>query len=250
MIERYDYSMFNDFIDTYLTGGFQNISREDPLVIEMEAQLANRNQFFYVADLLKLQLLFVSNGSKNLIGVDPDEFNLYTFYSRTHPDEQARYNIARSKLIQMGPNQINKKEFSIYSTHFSIMNATGNYFNLLFQGCLFSSEIPIKSVYVILVFTDISKFSLRKTSYHYYTGADLTLFRYPDNALLKIGYSFSDREFEILQLIAAGMESLEIADKLFLSVNTINTHRRNMLKKTKKLSTHDIVIELQEKGIL
>jgi len=42
----------------------------------------------------------------------------------------------------------------------------------------------------------------------------------------------SNREKEILKHVLAGESSSEIAEKLFLSVNTINTHRRNILKKT------------------
>jgi DNA-binding CsgD family transcriptional regulator len=76
------------------------------------------------------------------------------------------------------------------------------------------------------------------------------MFRYPDTDLLKTGLLFSDREFEIIKMISEGLGSEQIADKLFLSVNTVNTHRRNILKKTKKSTTHDLVIELQERGIL
>lgn len=42
----------------------------------------------------------------------------------------------------------------------------------------------------------------------------------------------SDREIEILKLVADGLSSKQVADKLFLSELTVNTHRRNMLKKT------------------
>ncbi len=42
----------------------------------------------------------------------------------------------------------------------------------------------------------------------------------------------SKREKEILKHVLTGESSVEIAEKLFLSVNTINTHRRNILKKT------------------
>lgn len=39
------------------------------------------------------------------------------------------------------------------------------------------------------------------------------------------------REMEILQLIAAEFTSKEIADKLSVSMATIESHRRNMIKK-------------------
>ncbi len=46
------------------------------------------------------------------------------------------------------------------------------------------------------------------------------------------GGVLSDREIEILKLVADGFSSKQVADKLFLSELTVNTHRRNMLKKT------------------
>lgn len=39
------------------------------------------------------------------------------------------------------------------------------------------------------------------------------------------------REREVLQLIAEGMTSGEIAKRLHISTNTVDTHRRNMMKK-------------------
>lgn len=41
----------------------------------------------------------------------------------------------------------------------------------------------------------------------------------------------SRREKEIIALVAKGMTNKEIADKLFLSVNTVITHRRNIARK-------------------
>jgi len=41
----------------------------------------------------------------------------------------------------------------------------------------------------------------------------------------------STREIEIVQLIANGLSSNEIADKLFLSPKTIETHRTNIMRK-------------------
>ena len=79
---------------------------------------------------------------------------------------------------------------------------------------------------------------------------DLTNFRFPDAALLEIGNEYSPREIEILQQISLGLDSDKIAEKLFISVHTVNTHRRNILKKSGKTSTHDLVLELKNKGLL
>ena len=39
------------------------------------------------------------------------------------------------------------------------------------------------------------------------------------------------REKEVLELIAEGMTNAEVAEKLFISVTTVDTHRKNLLAK-------------------
>jgi two-component system NarL family response regulator len=46
-----------------------------------------------------------------------------------------------------------------------------------------------------------------------------------------------EREREVLQLVAEGMTSGEIASKLFISPSTVDTHRRNIMR---KLELHGI----------
>jgi len=41
----------------------------------------------------------------------------------------------------------------------------------------------------------------------------------------------SQREMEIIQLIAEGYTNIEIAERLFLSSHTVNTHRKNIMQK-------------------
>lgn len=51
----------------------------------------------------------------------------------------------------------------------------------------------------------------------------------------------SDREFEVMQLIASGKTVKEIAEQLSLSVNTINTYRMRVLEKMNLKSNIDLV---------
>jgi len=52
----------------------------------------------------------------------------------------------------------------------------------------------------------------------------------PDDELIK-KLGLSQREMEVLQLMAAGKTNQEIADHLFLSLNTIKTHTSRMFEK-------------------
>ncbi len=52
----------------------------------------------------------------------------------------------------------------------------------------------------------------------------------------------SSRELEIIQLIAEGYTNTQIAEKLFLSAHTINTHRKNVMSKLGVNNTAAIVM--------
>jgi len=243
--------MFQDFIAKYLPQGFATIDRGDPWMQDMEKKLKSNNQGFYFANLLTMQVQFVSESMTGLVGVKPEDFELSSLLIRVHPEDFHRHSLARSMVIKRGYELLMKREgINFHSSVSRVKDASGIFTPHLFQVHSFFSETPTRTVYILLVLTQLSSFKLEKHGYHYNQGNDPAMFRYPDEELLKTGHVFSDREFEIIKLIASGQGSEQIADKLSLSVNTVNTHRRNILKKTKKSTTQDLVIELQERGIL
>lgn len=48
---------------------------------------------------------------------------------------------------------------------------------------------------------------------------------------LQTDFDISDRELEVLKLIAEGYTNIEIADKIFLSKRTVEGHRQNLIDK-------------------
>ncbi len=57
----------------------------------------------------------------------------------------------------------------------------------------------------------------------------------------KNGGNLSKREMEVLKLIAEGYTNAEIADKLFTSKRTIESHRQNLLEKTHSNNTATLI---------
>jgi DNA-binding NarL/FixJ family response regulator len=49
------------------------------------------------------------------------------------------------------------------------------------------------------------------------------------------------REVEVLSLIAQGMSSVRIAQKLEISFETVKVHRRNMLRKVEAHNTFELI---------
>lgn len=251
MQKHLDYRSFRWFFESYKKQGFKNINYKDPQLAEFEEQLKDNSQFFYIADLIKLNVLFVSKGYYDFFGqIDPESYPSAVFEA-SHPDDKERHSLARSKLIKLGQDlSINPNGNNHISSNLRIKNVQGNYIHLMFQGCLIQSEVPLPSVYLIMVHTDITELSKINRGYHFYVGSDSSFFRFPDNELFNTGNIFTKREYEIISCLAKGMDNEQIAEKLFLSIHTVYTHRRNLLAKTGKRNTLELVIELQERGVI
>jgi DNA-binding CsgD family transcriptional regulator len=65
----------------------------------------------------------------------------------------------------------------------------------------------------------------------------------------KKSFSLTNREKEILELIATGLISKEIADKLYISVNTVNTHRQRIIEKLSVNNTYEAIRYANERGL-
>ena len=60
----------------------------------------------------------------------------------------------------------------------------------------------------------------------------------------------SERELEVLRLIALGHTNTEIAEKLFLSTRTVETHRAHIQQKIRRTSRAELVRYALEHGLL
>lgn len=60
----------------------------------------------------------------------------------------------------------------------------------------------------------------------------------------------SARELDVLKLISEGMTDTEMAEKLFISSHTVNSHRKNLLSKFNAKNSAVLVKKALEKGLI
>jgi DNA-binding NarL/FixJ family response regulator len=72
--------------------------------------------------------------------------------------------------------------------------------------------------------------------------------RYPKKGSTDI--PLTPREIEVLQLIAQEYSNQEIAESLFISIRTVDTHRRNLLEKLGVRNTAGLVKYAIQKGLI
>jgi DNA-binding CsgD family transcriptional regulator len=247
----HSYNLYFKFIEEYAPTGFIGIDRNDPLLKELELLTEINNQFFFIADLIQIHILFCSKRSLQMIGVDPSLLSPYHMNQVTHQDDLERRGLGvANRMKTANVFKEHQKGISLLSSNFRLKNPAGSYSNVLFQCYTYYSPSPNNTTYQFQVHTNIDWYDKLKGNYHYYCGEDISKFRYPENELLEIVNPFSDREFEILRLLGNGYSSEQIASKLFLSTHTVNTHRRNILQKTGHTRIQELIADLKQMGLL
>ncbi len=62
--------------------------------------------------------------------------------------------------------------------------------------------------------------------------------------------NITQREMEVLQLLSAGLKGEEIAQRLYLSPDTIKSHRRSIMRKLDARNVAHLISKSFRKGIL
>jgi len=251
MFKPYSYSIFFDFIESYLPSGFLNINPDDPIMVKLEELMEENDQFFSASDMILMEYLFTSKRSMQILGIEPAELDPGFIMNTIHPDDLHRLVLGREKMSKVAQEIYAAKSGSaLMSFTLRIRNPEGTFNKLLGQAYFFHSTIPREAVFIIQVVTNLDSSVKTNPDGHWYVGNDVSLFKFPDEKLLQLGSNLSDREFGIIKLVASGLGSKEIAEKLSLSVHTVNTHRSNILNKTQRATLADVIFDFKNHGLL
>jgi len=208
-----------------------------------------------VFDLYKRKYVYMRSKFSEQLGHNipkaKDEGPSY-FLDLIHPDDIPAIAGITQKVfgfLQSLPVSERKDYKVVYNCR--IMGSLGRYLHFLQQNVVL--ELDRKgNIWLLMTISDL----LPETSQ--FTRFEPRLFN------LKSGkqYLFADekpkkskviltlRELEILNLSSKGMASKEIADQLYVSVSTINNHRKNIMGKTRTTNTAEAITYARSLGLL
>lgn len=145
----------------------------------------------------------------------------------------------------------------IFSRTYRVKSKDGSYVDVLQRYCVINQPNTYTVLGVVGVCIDITHFKQDGTTILTIEYDDPLAEGITPKLLLKKVYFqdsslslLSKREIEILKYISDGLASKQIADKLFLSINTVNQHRKNMLYKSGSLNTAELVNNAVKNGLL
>jgi DNA-binding NarL/FixJ family response regulator len=197
------------------------------------------NSSVAVMDLFRRRYAFMQSKFLPLLGIEIDEAMRQgpkAFYRLMHPDDVATVidTLHRGNEFLLNLPTAEKKLFKIIYD-FRLRTHAGNYMRFVQQ--LVPLELDGKgNIWLMLMVNDTvpnrsDDAPPQRKVVQMHTGKEF-VFDDEDRRT-----RLTKREIEILELLAQGLPSKKIADVLYLSVNTVNNHRRNILEKTSTEST-------------
>jgi DNA-binding CsgD family transcriptional regulator len=213
------------------------------------------NSSVSVVDLYKKKYIFL--GSRHL---EPFENTLgeyepqdaFYFVQLFHPDDLPIVMDSYKKTFNffLSLPEEERKDYKLI-LNYRQRDKNGKYLNIIVQ--LVVLELDKKgNIWLMLIIDDllpdkISFEGVNRRLIHIKTGK-ICLFK--DELASNKKTILSTREVEVLGMVSKGFASKEIADKLFLSVNTVNNHRQNILEKVRAVNTTEAVLYARNLGLL
>jgi DNA-binding CsgD family transcriptional regulator len=169
------------------------------------------------------------------------------------PDEDLQFTIDTVKKafgFLAGLAEEERKQYKLIF-EFRLSDPAGNLFRFL-QQCLVLECDRDGRIWMVLILNDLvpnrpSEQELLRKLVHMPSGR-ICLFR--DAPAGSPERFLSKRETEVLGLLSQGMQSQEISDRLFISVNTVNNHRQRIIGKLNAENTHEALRFARTIGII
>lgn len=214
--------------------------------------------YFYIVDFSDLQLSNISSGMSTIHGINLNEINsINDVLSLIHPDDMEFVAKAEERAIDwvyktLGIEKITKFKFS-YNFRFK---TPSGYELFNHQSLVLTTDSEGRFCKSLNIHTNISHL----TSVNNYKLSIIGLLGEPSYLNIDVfgiqqkpddlssQKAFSKREIQIINMLSQGHSTEDIAQTLFISAETVKTHRKNILKKSDCKNTIELIARCKSEG--
>ena len=207
----------------------------------------------FAIDYTKASYVIMTEGSQSITGYHPGAFMEAGIPILLDIYQKDDFKVYNEKIFTLNADFLKNQPQTehhkfIFSYNFRVRHTNRNYVPVFQRGCYITSKqtgLPLYSIGMIL---DISLFK-KDTLMHHSIEKIENNDGFLQHQLVCENYFYpngedtilSKHERTILAYMAEGFSSKQLAHKMKLSENTIDTHRKNMLKKTNTKNVAELV---------
>ncbi len=203
------------------------------------------NSYYYILNHHSLSFELVSKEVEDVLGYSPREFTIEFINGKLHPDDRPWFVSLGLKVIEFF-SRLPVEKLMKYKLRydFRYRKKNGDYARILYQVILLEHDEGGRPLRSLALNTDITHLKNDGKPVLSFIGMDEEP-SYIDvdteNFFSERGKDLTKRERQVLKLLIEGKVSSEIGDCLHITKQTVDTHRKNMLRKKNLTNTHELV---------
>lgn len=215
--------------------------------------------YYFIVDFSNMKTNYMSPSVKDIHGFDPATAEFHDIIGETHPDDMSFVAKAEAAALDIILNRIDRttnKKYKI-SYCFRLKTIDGSYKLFHHQCIILTTDEEGNVCKALNIHTNINHL----TEQNNYKVSVIGLFGEPSYMDIPLisgeekffpsqQMLFTKRETQLIQLMAAGLTSAAIADQLFISIHTVNSHRKKIMQKSGCKSVAQLVIKCVTEGII
>lgn len=202
------------------------------------------DSYYFIYDCYFNEVSFVNSAFHTLTGCSPETLSVEKLIDMIHPEDLPYFFESEERGLKFTNKLAFNEHFQYtFSYSYRIKTNEGQYIRIKQQCNALEVNNQGHLTKTLVIHQRVP--DMIKKPDNDYKIFDKSRNIYMDN---KNCYKLTKRELEILNLVHDGLNSLEIAEKLHISKFTIDTHRKNILKKTNSVNFMDLFRKLSFNG--
>lgn len=211
--------------------------------------LLYKGQCMYVLNYVDQTVSF-QMGVKEMLGYDAEEFTFdFVLNNYHHDDIQIAQRVLAAALLFNTENKINRKD-TLLKLCYRLKKKNGEFIKVLRTSTTFETNNDDNMISNVSTITDISFLNIGDRVEWDFESIGLDKEKFRTYITKSFSSYFSERQLEIIRLIAQGHSSISIGQKLFISKHTVDTHRRILLQKSNSKNTVELLNFCTHNGII
>ena len=199
--------------------------------------------YYYILNVRKSVLELIGPEIETVLGYPLEDVNFALVADIVHPEDRP-YMLNFEAAIGRFFSHLHGEQLFKYKVQYDyrVRKADGSYARMLMQMFIITHD-P-ENIRTFITHTDITHLKKEPRPILSFIGMDgepSYINVDVDNLFKPKRHFFTGREREILKALSNGLSSAEIAEKLFISHYTVNSHRKNMLRKASAKTTSELI---------
>jgi DNA-binding CsgD family transcriptional regulator len=206
-------------------------------------------QCLYVMNWKETKLTY-AKGIKEMLGYGEDEFTMPMVLGLIHPDDSKFVIRIIKGIVKHSVNNNVSGEGQYLKLTYRLKKKDGNYIKVLRMTSPHEIDYNNNLISNFSLLTDISFINNNdKVEWDVHTN-DLNAEGFKKNIYNEFLDFFTGREHEVITCLEKGYNTKTIADKLNISFYTVQTHRKNILRKSRCHNIIELLSFCRNNGII